>query len=231
MLGSLLFLIGQVLATLIFAPLALLIFPLPLRQRYKIMTGWGRFVVWWLEKTCNITYEVDGLENIPSGAAIILSKHQSAFETVVFQKIFPIQVWLLKRELFFIPLFGWALASLEPIAINRNKRRQAMQELIEQGTERLSRGLSVVIYPEGTRVAPGKRERYRVGGALLAEKSGYPVVPVAINSGRFWPRNSFIKKSGTIKIVIGPVIDPKGKDYKEINRLVEEWIEGQMLNL
>jgi 1-acyl-sn-glycerol-3-phosphate acyltransferase len=231
MLGSLLFLIGQVLATLIFAPLALLIFPLPLRQRYKIMTGWGRFVVWWLEKTCNITYEVEGLENIPSGAAIILSKHQSAFETVVFQKIFPIQVWLLKRELFFIPLFGWALASLEPIAINRNKRRQAMQELIEQGTERLSRGLSVVIYPEGTRVAPGKRERYRIGGALLAEKSGYPVVPVAINSGKFWARNSFIKKPGTIKIVIGPVIDPKGKDYKEINELVEEWIEGQMLNL
>jgi 1-acyl-sn-glycerol-3-phosphate acyltransferase len=231
MLGSLLFLIGQVLATLIFAPLALLIFPLPLRQRYKIMTGWGRFVVWWLEKTCNITYEVEGLENIPSGAAIILSKHQSAFETVVFQKIFPIQVWLLKRELFFIPLFGWALASLEPIAINRNKRRQAMQELIEQGTERLSRGLSVVIYPEGTRVAPGKRERYRVGGALLAEKSGYPVVPVAINSGKFWARNSFIKKPGTIKIVIGPVIESKGKDYKEINELVEEWIEGQMLNL
>jgi 1-acyl-sn-glycerol-3-phosphate acyltransferase len=231
MLGSLLFLIGQILVTFIFAPLALLIFPLPLRLRYKIMTGWGRFVVWWLEKTCNITYEVEGLENIPSGAAIILSKHQSAFETIVYQKIFPIQIWLLKRELLFLPLFGWALASLEPIAINRKNRRQAMQDLIEQGIDRLSRGLWVIIYPEGTRVAPEKRERYRVGGALLAEKSGYPVVPVAINSGRFWARNSFIKKPGTIKIVIGPVIDPKGKDYKEINQLVEEWIEGQMLNL
>ena len=106
-----------------------------------------------------------------------------------------------------------------------------MQELIKQGTERLSRGLWVVIYPEGTRVVPGKRERYRVGGALLAEKSGYPIVPVAINSGKFWPRNSLIKKQGTIKIVIGPVIDPKDKDYKEINQLVEEWIEGEMLKM
>jgi len=231
MLGSLLFIIGQVLATLIFAILALLIFPLPFRYRYTIMTGWARFVVWWLEKTCKITYEIEGLENIPSGAAILLSKHQSAFETIVFQKIFPTQVFLLKRELFYIPLFGWALASLEPIAINRNKRHQAIEELIKQGTERLSRGLWVVIYPEGTRVIPGKKERYRIGGALLAEKSGYPIVPVAINSGKFWQRNSFIKQPGTIKIVIGPVIDPKGKDYKEINQLVEEWIEKQMLTM
>jgi 1-acyl-sn-glycerol-3-phosphate acyltransferase len=231
MLGSLLFIIGQILATLIFTILALLILPLPLRQRYTIMTGWARFIIWWLEKTCNITYEVEGLENIPSGAAILLSKHQSAFETIVFQKIFPIQVFLLKRELLFIPLFGWALASLEPIAINRNKRHQAMQELIKQGTERLSRGLWVVIYPEGTRVIPGKKERYRVGGALLAEKSGYPIVPVAINSGKFWQRNSFIKKPGTIKIVIGPVIDPKDKNHKEINKLVSKWIEDKMLNM
>jgi 1-acyl-sn-glycerol-3-phosphate acyltransferase len=211
--------------TVILTPLIL---PLPYQKRYLVISRWAYFITWWLEKTCHISYQVEGLENIPKSAAIILSKHQSAWETIVFQKIFPPQVWVLKRELFWIPFFGWGLKSLNPIAIHRKNLRQSMQEIIEQGTDRLAKGIWVVIFPEGTRVAVGEKKRHGVGGAMLAEKSGYPVVPVAHNAGKFWPRSGFIKYPGIVKVVIGPIIDPIGKDYKEINQFVENWIEGTM---
>jgi 1-acyl-sn-glycerol-3-phosphate acyltransferase len=195
------------------------------------MTRWGRFAIWWLEKTCQLSYQVQGLENIPSGAAIVLSKHQSAWETIAFQKIFPVQVWLLKRELLWFPIFGWGLATMQPIAINRKSLRKSMQQITEQGKQRLAQGLWVVIFPEGTRVAPGEKKRYGVGGAMLAAESGYPVVPVALNSGEFWPPKGIIKRSGTIKVVIGPVIESTGKTYKEINALAEKWIEETMLKM
>ncbi len=230
-LRSFLFYLGITLAAFVFAPLAPLLLPLPYQQRYRILTGWGRFAIWWLGKTCQLSYQVQGLENLPTTAAIVLSKHQSAWEALVYQQIFPPQVWLLKRELFWIPLFGWGLATLKPIAIDRKVRRHSMQQIIDPGKQRLAQGLWVVIFPEGTRVAPGKKKRYGIGGALLAEKSGYPVVPVAHNSGKFWPPQSFIKYPGTIQVVIGPVIDSQGKSYKEINALAEEWIEKTTLTL
>jgi 1-acyl-sn-glycerol-3-phosphate acyltransferase len=230
-LRSLLFYIGLILSLFIFAPLSLLIFPLPYRQRYLMMTGWGRFVIWWLEKTCQITYEVKGLENIPSEAAIVLSKHQSAWETMIFQQIFPPQIWLLKRELLWLPLFGWALATLQPIAIDRKNLRDSLQQIVKQGKKRLAQGLWIIIFPEGTRVKVGEKKRYGIGGARLAEQSGYPVVPVAHNSGEFWISKSIIKKPGKIKMVIGPTLDTKGKTYQEINTLVENWIEDTMLKL
>jgi len=224
-LRSLLFYIGMFAAVLVFAPLSMIIFPLPHRWRYKIMTRWGHFVSWWLKQTCNITYEVEGLENIPNTAAIVLSKHQSAWETIVFQQIFPIQIWLLKKELLWLPLFGWALATLKPIAINRKHLRQSMQKIIREGKQRLMQGLWIIIYPEGTRVLPGEQQRYGIGGALLAAESGYPVVPVAHNSGKFWLLKSFLKKPGVIQVKIGPLIDSKGKTAKEINAIAQEWIE------
>ena len=231
-LRSVLFYCGMLIAVLIWTViLTPLVLPLPYQKRYLVISRWAYFITWWLEKTCRLTYQVEGAENLPTTAAIILSKHQSAWETIVFQKIFPPQVWVLKRELFWIPFFGWGLKSLNPIAIRRKNLRQSMQEIIEQGTNRLAKGIWVVIFPEGTRVKVGEKKRYGVGGAMLAEKSGYPVVPVAHNAGKFWPRSGFIKYPGTIKVVIGPVIDPKGKDYKEINRLTEEWIEGTMMKL
>lgn len=224
-LRSLLYYLGVSLAALVFSPLSLLILPLPFRQRYRIMTRWGRFAIWWLEKTCQLSYQVQGLENLPSGAAIVLSKHQSAWETIVFQQIFPMQVWLLKRELLWVPLFGWGLATMQPIAINRKSLRQSLQQITEQGKQRLAQGLWVVIFPEGTRVAPGEKKRYGVGGAMLAAESGYPVVPVALNSGEFWPPKGIIKRPGIIKVIIGPVIESTGKNYKEINALAEKWME------
>src|SRR3569833_2900547 len=168
-------------------------------------------------------HAVEGREHLPAGAAIVLAKHQSAFETLAFQRIFPPQVWLLKRELLWVPFFGWGLAKQKPIAGDRKATRKALQQLLTIGGARLEHGRWVVIFPEGTRTAPGKKGRYAPGGAMLAARSGYPVVPVAHNAGEFWPRRGFIKRPGTIRIVIGPVIDSRGRSAQEINALAEVW--------
>jgi len=225
---SLLFSCGMGISLLAFAPLSVLTFPFPFKARYLFITQWARFNLWWLEKTCRLSYQVSGRENIPASNAIILCKHQSAWETLALQRIFPPQIWLLKRELLWIPLFGWGLAMLEPIAIDRKAGKKAMRQLLEQGAARLQAGRWVVIFPEGTRMAPGKKGRYAPGGALLAENSGFPVVPVAHNAGEFWPRRGFIKRPGVIQVVIGPVIASKGKSAAEINAATEEWIENKM---
>ena len=226
---SVLFSLGMALSTMIFAPLSVLTFPLPYRWRYGFITQWTRFNLWWLRITCRLHYVVEGLEHVPAQPAIVLAKHQSAFETLAFQRIFPPQVWLLTRELLWVPFFGWGLAMLEPIAIDRKAGRKALQQLLAAGAERLDHGRWVVIFPEGTRMAPGTRGRYAPGGAILAERTARPVVPVAHNAGEFWPRRGFVKRPGTIRIVIGPVIDSRGRSAQEINALAEQWIEDTML--
>lgn len=225
---SLVFAVCQMLSLLIFGSLGLLTFPLPFRVRYRMITLWTHFNLWCLEKICNLHYEVEGLENIPTRNGIILCKHQSAWETMALQQLFPPQVWVLKRELLWIPLLGWGLAMLEPVAIDRKAGRRALQQIVEQGTQRLQAGRWVVIFPEGTRMEPGKKGRYGMGGAILAERSGYPVVPVAHNAGVFWPRRGFIKYPGVIRIAIGPAIKSAGKSAAEINALAETWIEEAM---
>lgn len=225
---SLLFALGMWLTVVVFAILCLFTFPFPFSVRYGFLSQWARFNLWWLALTCGVRYQVEGRENIPELNAIIMSKHQSTWETLALQAIFPPQVWVMKRELLKMPFFGWGLAMLEPIAIDRKARGKARQQLIEQGTERLKNGRWVVIFPEGTRIAPGQKGRYALGGASLAESSGYPVVPVAHNAGEFWPRGQFIKQPGTIQVRIGPAIDSKGKSIEAINAEVEAWIEGQM---
>ncbi|MGE0277989.1 MAG: lysophospholipid acyltransferase family protein [Nitrospiraceae bacterium] len=224
-LRSFLFAVGMLLSTLIIAPLAVLTFPFPFAARYAFITQWARFNLWWLRLSCGLRYVVHGRDNIPAGNAIVFCKHQSAWETLALQSIFPPQVWLLKRELLWVPFFGWGLAMLEPIAIDRRAGRKAVEQLVRQGTERLADGRWVVIFPEGTRVAPGQTGRYGIGGAVLAAASGYPVVPVAHNAGEFWPRRGFIKRPGTITVVVGPMIDPRGKDAETINEEAKEWIE------
>jgi 1-acyl-sn-glycerol-3-phosphate acyltransferase len=228
LLRSLLFALGMWSALLVIAPLGLLTWPLPFAIRFKVISQWARFNVWWLEKTCGIHYQISGRENIPAGNGIVLCKHQSTWETLVLQQVFPAQVWLLKRELLWVPLFGWALALLEPIAIDRGAGRKALKQLIKQGKEKLAAGRWVIIYPEGTRTAPGQKGHYAPGGAMLAEQSGYPVVPIAHNAGEFWPRRGFIKRPGTIRLVIGPVIESSGRKAQAINTEVEGWIEETM---
>lgn len=224
---SLLFALGMWLSTLVIAPLAVLTFPLPFAGRYAFISQWARFNLWWLRITCGLTYRVQGHENIPSGNAIVFCKHQSAWETLALQQIFPPQVWLLKRELLWVPFFGWGLAMLEPIAIDRRAGRRAVDQLVRQGKERLGNGRWVVIFPEGTRVPPGQTGRYGIGGAVLASASGYPVVPVAHNAGEFWPRRGFIKRPGVITVAVGPPIESRGKDPDVIKEEAKIWIEGQ----
>jgi 1-acyl-sn-glycerol-3-phosphate acyltransferase len=221
----------MLLSAAVYAPLMLPTVVLPFAIRYRLISAWARFQLIMLKHLCGLNYRVEGREHLPSGAAIILSKHQSAWETIAFQEIFPAQTWVLKRELMWIPLFGWALALLRPIAIDRNAGRQAIEQVIEQGRERLQSGVWVVVFPEGTRVAPGTRKRYAMGGAILAAETHYPVVPVAHNAGSFWMRRGFLKRPGTVRVSVGPVIDPRDKTADDIRRIAEEWIEGKMPEL
>jgi len=224
---SVLFFIFQVSTLFIFAPLVLLSFPFSYSVRYSISSAWAKLVIKGLKVICNLDFEITGAENI-KGNGIIFCKHQSAWETFALQVIFPEQCWVLKRELLWIPLFGWALALVQPIAIDRSKKSKSFRQIIKQGTQRLTSGRWVVIFPEGTRTAPGEKKKYMIGGALLAEKSGYPVIPVAHNAGEFWRRKAFIKYPGTIQVRVGEMIDSKEFSARELNQKAESWIEGQM---
>ncbi len=219
---------GLTLATLVFTPLGLLLFPLPLPTRFAVMKQWSVFNLAWLRICCGITHVIEGTENIPEGPAIIMCKHQSAWETLALQLVFPAQVWVLKRELLWIPVYGWGLASMQPIAIDRSSGVRAFKQIVDQGIQRLQHGLWIVVFPEGTRVNPGERGNYQPGGGLLAEKSGFPVVPVSHNSGHYWPRKSFKKYPGRITMRIGPIISPGNKKAKQITAETEQWIEENM---
>lgn len=228
---SFLYILGMWLFTPIFTTLILLAFPLSRRARYILITGWARSMLWWLRVTCGLSYRVLGRENIPVQPCVILCKHQSAWETLALQQIFPPQVWVLKRELLFIPFFGWGLAMASPIAINRAAGREALKQLVAKGKERLKQGFFVVIFPEGTRVTPGTTGKYHIGGAWLAAQTKTPVVPIAHNAGEYWGKNSFLKHPGTITLSIGKPIDTNGLKADELNQRVEAWIEKEMLLL
>lgn len=228
---SLLFYLGVLVITPIFSILAMLLFPLNNVTRSRIASGWAYCTLFWLKLTCNLGVSVKGKEHIPNHPSIILSKHQSAWETIALQTIFPPQIWVMKRELLMIPFLGWAFMALAAIPIDRSAGREALKKLVAHGKDRLSRGLWVVIFPEGTRTAPGQRAKYHIGGAWLASHTQSTVVPVAHNAGRYWRKNSFKKYPGTIQVVIGPPIETAGLKPDEVNQRVENWIEAEMLSL
>jgi len=230
-LRSLLYSVVVWVVTPIFSVISILTFPLPPVTRYLIISGWARSMIWWLDVTCGVSYRIVGAENIPKTPCIILAKHQSMWETMAFQCIFPPQVWVMKRELLWVPFFGWGLAMTSPIAINRKAGRDALIQLVEQGKDRLAKGFWVVIFPEGTRIAPGKKGKYHIGGAWLATHTGAPALPVAHNAGEFWGKRQFLKKPGTIIVSIGKPIDTSGMKADELNKRVEAWIEGEMPHL
>lgn len=215
-------------STILYAPLTLLTFPFSFETRYRFVSFWTRFNLWWLERTCKLGFSVEGKENLPGGNAIAMVKHQSAWETLGLQVILPPQVWIIKQELLRVPFFGWGLAMLQPIALDRNAGRRALEQLVQQGGDRLRQGRWVVVFPEGTRVAPGAKGQYHPGGALLAARTGFPVVPIAHNAGRYWRRRGFIKYPGTIRVVIGPAVETRGRKAREILRDVESSIESMM---
>ena len=214
--------------TIVYAVLGQFLVVLPMEWRYRLISTWGSLNILTLKWICGVRYRIEGKENLPDGPAIVLSNHQSTWETLAFTRIFPPQVWVLKKSLLRVPFFGWGIAILKPIAIDRSAGATAMEQVVEQGRKRLEDGFWVVVFPEGTRVAPGKKKRYKMGGAVLAAETGYPVVPVAHNAGYFWPRHQFIKWPGEIIVRIGPVIETAGVSAEEINQKAEAWIRAHM---
>jgi 1-acyl-sn-glycerol-3-phosphate acyltransferase len=210
----------------------LLAAPFPLSIRWRVTSLWIRGMIYLCKTICHIDYRVEGLRNVMKiKNGILMSKHQSAWETFFIQGNFDQVAMIVKRELLWFPFFGWALALLGPIAINRSDRKSAMQQIIQQGGRYLEAGRWVCVFPEGTRIAAGEVGKYKIGGARLAVATGYPIIPVAHNAGRFWPRRQFIKKPGIIRIDFGPPIDPQGKTAEEVLELTKNWIEEKVAEL
>lgn len=231
LLRSCLYALFQFITTPVFGVIALFTFPFDPLTRYRIITIWTRLNLAAARLICGIDYRVIGREHIPREPCIILAKHQSAWETLAFQIIFPPHVWVMKRELLWIPFFGWGLAMLSPIAIDRGAGARALRQTLDQGRERLKRGFSIMIFPEGTRIAPGARGTYHAGGAWLAVQTGALALPVAHNAGECWPRNAFLKYPGLITVSIGTPIAPQGLSAAALNDQVENWIESELARI
>jgi 1-acyl-sn-glycerol-3-phosphate acyltransferase len=232
-LRSLVFFAYLVAAVVVFGvPVALFGGIWPCRVSAGLSRAWARATLFGLKWICGLDYRVQGLDGLPKDGAIVLCKHQSAWETIAIRALFPVeQTWVLKRELIRVPVFGWALNALAPIAIDRSQGRKAIQQLLSEGRAALEAGRWVIVFPEGTRTSPGERRNYGIGGAMLAERSGYPVVPVAHNAGVFWARRSLVKYPGTIHMIVGPQIESRGRRAQEINAQVEQWIEDTVVSL
>ena len=218
----------MLLLTPAFVLLLLCFFWLPLRQRRLFVMPYVDAVMWLIRHVLGIEHRILGAENIPDVPCIILSKHQSAWETFALQKVFRLTSFVYKQELHWLPFFGWGLWLMPFVAIDRGAGKEALNQVAERGKRRLAEGYSVVIFPEGTRVAPGHKKRYKIGGAWLAAQSGVPAVPVALDSGECWRRQAFLKTPGTVTLSVGPAIDPAGLTPEEINTRVEAWIESEM---
>jgi 1-acyl-sn-glycerol-3-phosphate acyltransferase len=231
LIGSLLFTLLLFLTTLVFGVVVLAASWLPIMTRYAVPRAWARCLLAMLKWLCRLDYSVEGQENLPHEPFISMWKHSSTWDTIAQMVIVPSASWIVKRELIWIPIVGWAVATFRPIAINRSAGGSAVKQVVAQGRERFADGLGVLIYPEGTRMAPGETRKYGLSGALLATQTGRLVVPIAHNSGYFWRRRGVMKRRGTIHLVIGPPIDPKGRDPREVNELAQQWIESTVAQI
>ncbi|HWT71928.1 MAG TPA: lysophospholipid acyltransferase family protein [Oxalicibacterium sp.] len=228
-LRSLLFAVIMFVATVVWAFVCFLAAPFPYTTRYYVTSRWNMFIIWLAKVLCGIRYQVKGMENLPDAPLILLSKHQSAWETIFLLWRMPRPlVFVLKKSLIYIPLFGWALALLRMIPIDRKNGKDAFAQVVREGVQRLKDGQWIIMFPEGTRIPVGKQGKYKGGGARLAVETQTPVVPIALNAGECWPRNAFIKKPGLITVSIGKPISPEGLNAVELMQLVENWIESEM---
>lgn len=228
-LRSLLFMLLVIAATVIWSAVCLVAAPLPYNQRYYWTSRWNVFVIWLAKALCGIRYQIKGYENLPDAPLILLSKHQSAWETIFYLPTMrrPL-VYVFKKEILYIPFFGWGMALLRMIPIDRSKGRDAFASVVTQGRKRLAGGQWIIMFPEGTRIPVGQRGKYKGGGSRLAIETNTPVVPVAVNSGDCWPKHSFIKKPGLITVSIGKPISPQGLSTAALMQQVENWIESEM---
>lgn len=225
-LRGILFSVGALGALLVCGLVVILFIVAPLSWRYAVANAYCRFVLFWLRVTCGIDADIEGAPRLGRGGVVVLSNHQSSWETFALQQLVRAPVWVAKRELFWLPLFGWGLAALRAVAIDRSSGKEAMNSIVRNGATRLRQGHSVVIFPEGTRVAPETRKRYKLGGAVLAVATGVPVVPVAHNAGRFWGRRRLAKSPGTVRLRVGEPIASAGKTAEQLMAEVESWIRG-----
>ena len=222
-LRSLLYFIGSIISLIVITLCGLFLVILPYSYRQRFLSNWAIFCIWWLKITLNITTDIKGSENVNSSPSVIISNHQSTWETLAFQTIFPAHTWVLKQELLWLPVFGWSLALLKPIVINRGDKLNAIKKVIKQGSERLSQGISVVVFPEGTRQTYKHLGDYQNGAAAIAKKSGHDIIPVYHNAGKFWPKGSFIKKPGVITVIIGKPISSSFLTSSELTKEVRNW--------
>lgn len=199
---------------------------MPFLGRFALARFWGRVILLVLRWTCRLDYTVEGRENLPSGNHVAYIKHSSSWETVAQALLLPPQVWVLKRELTWIPFVGWSIRLLHAIAIDRGSGSVAVRSVLEQGKKRIDEGDWVVVFPEGTRVAAGETRKYGVSGALLATETGRWIVPIAHDAGYYWPRRGLIKRPGTIRVIIGPPIVTTGRSPRDINAEAQDWIEA-----
>ncbi len=225
---SILFFLGYAGLTFVISVLIISLFwLLPPRRRYYLYALWCRLVIVWLRITSNVSYQIEGQENIPDHPVIIFSNHQSTWETIFLYQLFTPVCPILKKELLEIPFWGWALRLQRPIAIDRSKPREAGKSLLKQGAERLQEGASVLVFPEGTRAATGKLGKFSRGGAQLAVATETEIVPVLHNAGKHWPAGTTRKNPGTIKLIVGQPIQTAGKTSKQVNQEFLDWVESR----
>ena len=220
---SLLYFVGSIISLILISFISLFLVFTSYHTRQKFISQWAIFCIWWLKITVNIKTKVIGQENILHSPCIIISNHQSTWETLAFQTIFPPHTWVLKRELLWLPVFGWSLALLNPIIINRGDKLNAIKKVIRQGSDRLKKGISIVIYPEGTRQPYKQLGAYQNGGSAIAKKTGHSIVPVYHNAGKLWAKGSFIKKPGEITVVIGKAISNYDLKPSEVTERIRHW--------
>ena len=221
---SSLFLMGMVLSTCLWVIPCIVARLFPYKICFAIVSSWCTFNVNWLRITCGIHYKITGLENVPEQACVIMSNHQSTWETLAYPSIFPTLTWVIKRELLFVPLFGWGIASTQPIALDRKQGKKAFQQLIKDGKEKLSLGRFILIFPEGTRIPYGEERELKIGGFVLAKKAKTQILPVAHDAGRLWPRKGFLKSPGTIHLHIGKPMPTNENSAEELRSQYAAWL-------
>ena len=193
---------------------------------FAIVSGWCTFNVSCARIICGIKYEIHGLENIPDQPCVIMSNHQSTWETLAYPSIFPTLTWVIKKELLYVPFFGWGIASTQPIALNRSQGKKALRQLIKDGREKINLGRYILIFPEGTRIPYGEERALKAGGFVLAKQAKVNILPVAHDSGRLWPRNGFLKTPGTIQLRIGKVIETQDLSAEQMRAAYARWLKS-----
>lgn len=230
---SAVFFVIYFLTTIIYGCLSIFIFILPPYYRHRFINSWTSIIIYAARIICGVRYRVSGLENLKlvTQPIVVLSKHQSAWETLFLQTLFFPATTVLKQELLSIPFFGWGLRALQPIAIDRSNPKKALKQVKTQGKDRIQRGYNVILFPEGTRIPTGQKGKYARSGADIAKDAGVNILPIAVNSGYCWPVGSFVKQPGLVEVVIGAPIASQDKTSKELIGQVEQWIESTMSTL